>query len=387
MAKIILLLLVAVMALPTGVLAAEPDNGRIEVQVVNGTKDGAAVAGQEISYKLFDNGADRGGKKVRTDDKGKFVVDGLSTKSSYQVTVTFQEADYESEKVSFDKGATSNSVKVTVYDATGDESSISVDIEHMIVYPEENGLLVKVYSMFNNEANRTYVGSKVLAPDKKETLRFFLPEGASEMEYALDLMGCCVIPDEGKLSDTMAVLPGAKEILYSYTVPYSSSKYTLTEKFNYPTANFELLIAGDSINVAGGNLAPGAPVTIEGKKYSRFSLKDLAAGETLKLELSGLPEVSRRQTFRWLLWGLAAVVLVGGTGYLMKRRTPSPRPVKVEGNLEQTKRRLISEIARLDDSFDGGKIAEDAYQKQRTARKAQLLRVMQQLKNGGRERS
>ncbi|MBI4304000.1 MAG: hypothetical protein HY665_06670 [Chloroflexi bacterium] len=381
MARIIIsALLVLLFALPVPVMAAAAETGVIEGEVVNETNGGAGVPNQEFTLKTYINDSETSSKTVKTDARGQFVVEGLTTKSgySYDVLVNYQGADYNSEKVSFGSSDTRKSVKVIVYDSTTEDKAIKVESAHTIIYAEQGNLLVKSYSLFGNDANLTYIGSKQLAPDKKETLKFFLPAGATEMEYGLDLMECCIIIGGEVLSDTMAVLPGSKEIAYTYKLPYKADAYTFTQKFDYSTGRFDLLVQqGDGISVSASNLVQEQPVSIEGKNFNRYSLQDISAGDVLDVQLSGLPKGSGSSVVRVLTFGLVALALAGGVGYVVtKRKTPQPVPVRAENTSAGDKRRLLAELARLDDDFDAGRIGEDAYNRQRMAKKAQLLRLM-----------
>jgi hypothetical protein len=80
-----------------------------------------------------------------------------------------------------------------------------------------------------------------------------------------------------------------------------------------------------------------------------------------------------------------ALVVLGtgfGSGYLLRRKRG--QPVSPEGNLDQKRQRLLVELAQLDDSFEAGKIQEEDYRGLRSARKAQLVEVIQELTGGER---
>jgi hypothetical protein len=51
--------------------------------------------------------------------------------------------------------------------------------------------------------------------------------------------------------------------------------------------------------------------------------------------------------------------------------TAAPRAPRAQ------ERRLLDELARLDDDFEGGKVAEETYRRVRAQKKAQLVRLMQ----------
>ena len=62
--------------------------------------------------------------------------------------------------------------------------------------------------------------------------------------------------------------------------------------------------------------------------------------------------------------------------YLMRQWRP--QPVRVSHARQEES--LLAELARLDDEFEGGRIAEEAYRKARAQKKTQLAKLMQKPK-------
>ena len=60
-----------------------------------------------------------------------------------------------------------------------------------------------------------------------------------------------------------------------------------------------------------------------------------------------------------------------------KVRRQRLQPATATGDVEAQKRRLLVEIARLDDSYEAGEVAEERYQSLRRAKKGQLAVLMQ----------
>ena len=177
--RIILLVVILTLSLTAPALAAEPDSGIIEGQVVNGTEGGSSVADQNITLNIYLNDAEVDSTTAKTDAQSRFVFEGLSTELgySYQVTLNFQQADYTGDWISFDDGETNEFTEVTVYDSTTSDEAIRVAMAHTIIYVEQGSLEVVEYYLFVNETDRTYIGSTMATADgTKETRRFSLPE-------------------------------------------------------------------------------------------------------------------------------------------------------------------------------------------------------------------
>lgn len=379
-----LLMIIVILSLSAFVLAAEPDSGIIEGHIINRTEGGSSVADQEITLKTYLNEAEVDLTATKTDASGQFVFDSLSTESgySYLVTLTYQEAEYYGEQLYFDEGETTKSVEVTVYDATTSDEAIKLVLAHTIIHVEQGTLHVEEYFLFINETDRTYIGSKeVNADGTKETLRFFLPEEATELQPGYGLMDCCIYDSEGGFIDTMPVLPGNKEVLYSYRVDYKSGAYTFSRNVNYPMAGYALLIDGEGIGVDSNQLVAEEPMDIEGMRFNYFSGSDITSSEVIVAHLSGLPEANNPGTIIWI--ALVIAVLLGGFGFIYLMRKKRLQPVSPADGLDQRRQRLLVELAQLDDDFGDGKIPEEDYRKLRAVRKAQLIELMQRSKEEG----
>ena len=98
-------------------------------------------------------------------------------------------------------------------------------------------------------------------------------------------------------------------------------------------------------------------------------------------QLSGLPETNNQGTVKWV--AIVLTVLVGGFVFTYLVRKKRVQLVSAEGSLDQGRKRLLIELAQLDDDFEAGRIAEEVYRRLRTARKAQLVELMSRSKEEG----
>jgi LPXTG-motif cell wall-anchored protein len=379
--RIALLVIIFVLSLSASALAAEPGSGVIEGSVVNRTEGGSSVASQDITLKTYLNEAEVDSTTTQIDAEGHFVFDGLSLESdySYQVTLTFQEAEYYSEWLSFDEGETSKATEVTVYDAITSSEAIRVAMAHTIIYVEPESLQVVEYYLFVNEADRTYIGSKeVTADGTKETLRFSLPTEATELQPGSGLMECCIYSSEDGFVDSMPVLPGGREVIYAYKVSYNSGSYIFSPRVNYPIDDYDILVQGEGTKVTSDQLITEGPLDMEGILFQHVSGSDLVPGSTPVVSISGLPQTDNQGTVLWVI--VALVVLVGGFGFSYQLRKKRFQPVRAGDSLDQKKQKLLIELAQLDDDFEDGKIPEEVYHRLRVEKKAQLVELKQMSK-------
>jgi len=375
--RIILLFIIFSLILPAPALAAETGNGIIEGTIVNGTDGGSSVAGVEITLKIYQNDNEVSATTTIADAEGNFMFDGLSTEPeySYEATLKYQQADYTSDWLSFDSGETSKSTGVIVYDSTTSDEAVTVMTSYTVVYVEPERLRVTEYYLFVNEADKTYIGlEKPSAPGIKETLRFYLPEDATALRPEFGLMERCIYGSADGFIDSMPVLPGGKEVVYSYLLDNNSGAYTFSKNINYNIKNYDFLVQGGGITVNSDRLTTGEPINIEGILFTHLSGTDFLPGDTLVTELSGLSETGSQGVLIWVF--LALAVLGGAFGLNRFLRGRRHQPVKVKDSHEQKKQRLLAEIAQLDDDFENGKISEEVYRKLRTEKKARLIALM-----------
>ena len=375
--RIALLVIIVISGMSSFALAAEPGNGVVDGRVVNETAGGSSVADLDVILKTYLNDAEIDSTTAKTDIEGYFVFDGLSTELgySYEVLISFQQAEYYGERLIFNEGETSKFNGVIVYDATTSDEAIMVPMSHMIIYVEEDSLLVKRYYLFANEVDRTYIGEA--NGESPVVLRFSLPKDATELQSTMGLMDCCIAQNEEGFYDTMPLLPGSKEMAFSYRVKPGSGTYEFSQMINYPTNRFDILVQGEDIEITSDQLVIDEPMDISGILFNHLSGQGLAAGETLMIRLSGLPHTNTLVGILWVLLALILIVVGFVFVYLIKRKRP--QPVSAGGVLSQ-QQRLLAELAELDDNFEEGGILEETYRRLRDEKKADLIKIMQRQK-------
>ncbi|MDP2730624.1 MAG: carboxypeptidase-like regulatory domain-containing protein [Dehalococcoidales bacterium] len=376
--KILAIVIVIILTLPGVGLSAESGNGTIEGKLVNGTVEGSSVAGQEVTLKTYRNDTEVSSATVTTDANGQFVFQGLVVESSYsyQVTLIYQQAEYTGDRISFGANETSKSVEMKIYDATTSNEALKVSTAHTVIYVEKGNIRVSELLTVANDSDRTYIGSREISPGVRETITFALPKEASGLQPGASLMECCINNIEGGFVDTMAVLPGVKDLAYSYNISYKGAEYVFSGKVNYPTDDYHLIVQSPNVQVAGARIAQAEPLTIEGAQFNHFSGGNLAPGDMVTAQISGLPKSANQSTVLWVLLAMAAL----GSGfvffYLKRRREPQ----SVQVSYARVEENLLAEIARLDDDYEGGRIAESAYRRLRAQKKAQIVKLMQSSK-------
>lgn len=345
-------------------LAQAPDASPVRGQLVNGTRDGPVPANVSVTLaEPTEEGKELA--KTTTDAQGRFQFADFAAQAGakYKIKLNYQGADYEADWPPEDA---SKGLTVTVYEATTDPSAISIKSWHIIAQPGQGVLDIDEYVVFENKSDRAYVGSQVVDDQgRKATLKFSVPKGAYGFQYMQGLMDCCMVVTAPGLVDTMAVLPGSKEVFFHYFVNAADGSYDLARPVDYPASDVRLLVQGTGPKVSSTLLANQQTVTdANGTKYLSLTTTNLAPGATITASFTGLPKKGLQDNLRWI--GLGVLVLaLGGVVVAYPRLRRRARGQLATAPAVSERERLLFEVAALDERYERGELPEAEYQAQR----------------------
>ena len=395
-----------VAAVAGGPAALAQTAGTIEGKVVNGTEDGP-VGGIDVALQLFSQQGDLGVLRSTTDDGGRFVFEDLpSGVAGYQVSATFESADYRNPAQAYTPGQTRQEV-VTVYEPTTDPGAVT--LTDYIVWVDRIGSGVAVQHDFawDNSGSSAYVGEDGVVVSVP------LPKDATNLQYLGTFLENPGEIGGGAFVSDAPIVPGTTTATLRYEAPPISQ---LTLEMAFATSRLQLFVP-DNVEVQANALRLSGtntdrdPITNEERTYNVYVVQDVAAGTTIEVSMSQTEGGSSANTALWILLIAAAVgAIVIGAALLVGRRrrtrtkahrgnarTSVPaaktKPAPVESNGQRTRpatapatsggsddldedaELLIEEIAALDLSFERGLLDERTYKRLRVAAKDRLLRA------------
>lgn len=371
------LVLLTLLALPA--LASGP--GALEGKITNSSKGGEPVPETEVTLHPSDGGSDL---KATSGRDGVFRFSGLDATDSisYTVSLNYAGVDYNSPAVGFGAGENTKKLDVPVYDTSDDSSAIQADIAHIIVDidPSQRVIGVTEFQSLSNGSDRVYVGKPSAESEQRELLRFPVPDGAVHLQPIDDIsqVKLSTLPNGGGFADITPFPPGTRELAYSYMLVYNDSSLVLQRPTSLNTAKVNLLVSdvGARVSVSGFTASP-QPVDFDGNKYLVLSGAGLSSGQSLQIQLSGLPlngNAAQGVTDNLKLGAIVLVPLAVGVLFVLvlrnRRRELEPLPVGVSASHD--KLQLIREMVELDDSFDQGNIPEAEYKRLRAGIKRML---------------
>ncbi|MCC7353778.1 MAG: c-type cytochrome [Anaerolineae bacterium] len=376
-----------------------PGKGIVSGAVTNGTPGGGSVEGITVTLHAFEGNTEGEARTTAADDQGRFRFEGINTDPAltYAVVANYRDLPYASEILAFPDEVTALSLPVEVYETTEDSSGVRIERAHFIIDFEQNNLLMGELYFFSNDKDRTFVGTKNEA-GQSVVLRFTLPQGATNLDIDGGVLGARFVETPNGFADTMPLPPGqgSRQVLFRYNLPYSTPSLRLLREINYDVANVNLLVADRGAEVTSPQASLQGTRGTQDATYLNYEGSNLRAGQSLELNFAKLPRaggsvstaITNSSTTLVVGLGVGALLMAGLLVYGLVLRKPSPvlatvgeSPVAASSGKDVVaqRQRLVAAIARLDDEYEAGKVAEDAYRRRRTKLKGQLLEIARQM--------
>lgn len=383
-----LLFCLGIALLPASTFAA----GRIEGVVVNGTHNRPA-ASQEIQLLQPGNSGMRQIAATRSAADGHFLFtgDAIQPNTFYLLQASYEGVDYHAPAR---MGATPDAkVEVRIYEASSAAQPFHVTSARFLLRAQGDQMHVEeLYALRNTtEPAVTYA-------NPNGTFLFDLARGAGQPSVAVAGELNMPLPQEtkpgktpGRYSIQYPVKPGLTVVMVEYDADYASGGFKLADSVPYPIDQIELDVVPSSLAVSSPLFKPiGADADTGGQK---FLAANLARGEPIAVSIEGASLAaansgnSDNQTVKELsnpmtkvgapLIGCLLLVLLWAMGVRVSkewsRRGAASPGSPAQKELEAKIEKLLDSIANLDELFEGGKIAEKKYWRERLDLKARLV--------------
>ncbi|HEX3156489.1 MAG TPA: hypothetical protein VHV32_17805 [Candidatus Angelobacter sp.] len=256
--------------------------------VVQNSTTNKPSAGDDVTLKKIGQGMEDVAK-AKTNAKGEFNFSVPATQQPYIVWVQHQGVTYT--QAALPGGVP---VAIRVFDAAASLKEITI-LDHAIaLQTSEDGATLngeEIYTVGNQSTPpRTLTG--------KQTLEFYLPEGASIKESSVQTgktqLKAAVIPTEekNKFAFVFPIRPGQTQFHIIYTVPYSG-KLDIDPRSDLPTGTL-MVAAPDTIKFAASDSALYQTNTNpQFKGVNFFVAKNVAPKQKVAFAISGKGEMPR----------------------------------------------------------------------------------------------
>jgi hypothetical protein len=336
--------IVVALALVLGLwLAALPaaqaaQTGTIEGTITNGTEDGGSVA--DLTVTLHKWQEDVEGSQVETttaDSTGAFQFEGFEIADGYLygVSVLYEDVHYWSGTLPLSEdNPEATSVQVNVYETTASADDIKIILDHVALVANQETQFLEVWNVvqFDNQGDRTYVGSDEGTEEgTRLTVRFPLPAGATRIE-ALEGMQFETLRLTGDgFADTEPLEPGETSISFVYDLEYADGERTFQKIVQYPTDKISVLTPRGGIDVVSPDLPSREETESEVGAMTVLSRDNVSAGTSIDIQVSGIASgdgdgLAPEDVLLPLTIALVAVALGLALGYpLIRRRMAAGR--------------------------------------------------------------
>jgi cytochrome c551/c552 len=360
------------------VRSTKDHGGYIKGSVTNKTTE-KVTGGIELTLRamLGDRVTDE--KKAMTDKIGAFEFRDLPWNRSYTIILNYSGTEYVTDKLVFYPDEDTKTLDLPVYEPTESDSEIVIRQAHTILQVSMDSISVAELLMFENKDKKIYVGSDGV-DGKRETLKFRLPSDASNIQFVHGITSENVVQTESGFSDTSAVWPGVRRVVYTYTLPFRPGKNVIEDKLIYPTDSLLLLVSDSDKNVTVEGLTGGDIVDIQNERFLQWTGKNLKPGSKVVVAIK--KSFDREAVVKW--GALCAVLLIIGGGILYAfvfkgKGLDREEDEEILSDIENEKGILIQEIAELDDRFEEGGLDEKTYRNARMEKKERLIKLIQRI--------
>lgn len=323
--------------------------------------------------------------RTKTDPNGSFLFQGLNRdkRISYYASAKYKEVDYFSEMTHFLEKK-ELSFDLSVYEATDQNKDIHIKMHHILLETDNNTkdtFVVREIMIVENQGNKTYVGSKEVQPGKKETLRISLPKNAKNIQSIFPM----AVNPWGGFSTVTAFSPGAKRIMFSYTIKPGGADYKFEKNLYLKTDSFNFIFPENGIQAKSDQLIYKGPTPNSDQGFSYLVGKNMTGESMIVIRLS-LP--STDNLFKWVIAGL--VMALVGTGFVLsllkgrkhraeKEADPAQKPRQM--TLAEQRQKMLQSMAELDKQHDAGQIGSDKYESQRRVLMEKAVEITKILKD------
>jgi hypothetical protein len=306
---------------------------------------------------------------LKADARGafRFRIARPDTGVMYVVSTRYAGIGYFSEPFSVRDHAGADTIRLAVYDTAATGSPLVVAVRHLVISaPGGDGSrdaldIVQV----GNGGETTRVPRDSTSP----TWHMKLPRGIESFRVGEgDVPNSAVVLAADSILVSAPFPPGLKQVVVTYAVPRDLK--TLRVPIDQPTQRLELLVEDSTAEATGPALVTADPLTIQGRRFRRFSATGMGAGGTVAISFGG----TRARDLGWLAVVLSAVLLgAGGWIAAQRRRTVVPvAPVR-----EPDQDALLRQIVALDERYAAGAAGTPpaewaAYEAKRAQLKARL---------------
>jgi len=281
------------------------------VLVDAGKEDTPAVPGAKLKIMAYAGDSEVEVASPTSDEQGKFRAEHLAIRrvAAFRAATTYQGVEYTSGWAILPVEQPAADLVLRVYPITDDTAAISISHHHMMLDVDDQNLLVTEVVIAVNAGNKTAVSRDAASG----TFKLLLPKGAKDIRLVNGFDEKTSVTTGGKVVFTGPFQPGQKRFTVQYSIPFSEETLVISRRLNYDAAAMDFIFP-DSDNldtlVRSDDYTTQRRIAMGRRAYQMLSATDRKAGDTLNVEITGLP-VRPANPFKWPALVMAGIIVAG----------------------------------------------------------------------------
>ncbi len=194
--------------------------GRLVVRAVQGTPGGEPITGAEVRVDLMHRGTVLDSITATLDESGQAVLEGLPISAGFEpvATVSYAGVSYLQRGQAMGPADPTGEIDVVCYEVTSEEPAWEIEIRHVMLVRDREGIRVTEIVRVVNPESRTWLGRSE-GYEKPSTTSLVLPESASDVSLGEGFHGwCCTTVEGRRLINHLPLMPGMTEMTFGYRI-------------------------------------------------------------------------------------------------------------------------------------------------------------------------
>jgi len=358
--------------------ASLSSKGSVIGVIENDTIGASVPGGLDVNLVVSDEQAFVFSTATIADENGRFAFDDVDIVPGrfFLAYVDYKEVRYVSDALHFPEGDAVLDLSIQIFETTDDDSGLRIRRLHLIFeLAADNQINVTQVWVIDGLEDRT-----VIEGDGTGVIDIHLPAGFSNLGIndSISPEGRYLLSDTGFI-DRAPVQPGKPvELVFAFALPYESG-FDYSQLLRYPVDAVVVMLVSEELSVQADGLEDLGRRDVAGFSMRSYGMGSMQSGELLAVRLGSKAAMLRGDN-ALVLYVSAAIFLIIAALIILLRFVRTKRLDRevdsIPRNLRDNYQALIKAIAALDDAFDTGELAEDAYQRERAKLKKQALYML-----------
>jgi hypothetical protein len=270
-------------------------SGSLAIRAVQGSSGGGPLSGNPVEINLLHNGQPFHQIKGTLNEMGLMVVDDVPVAMGVRPVVRIEHSGvtYQEAGPMMTAASPDASVEVTVFETTPTPPAWRVVSRQAIVTPGEGRLLVSESVFVDNPNDRTWLGSDEASNGKLTTVELLLPDRTENVTLHAGFHGwCCTTLEDRTLGVQMPLMPGRYNYRFAYEIPASDGAGTVSLGAPAETVELAVIVPESGITAQADGLTAGSVQMTEQGPLRLYTGREVAAGQTPSITLTGLPSAA-----------------------------------------------------------------------------------------------